>query len=65
MLDPGICSGHLRDCLFLGERGALVGWRFACEAAMVFEAVMFLLSVGLQHHFHEKDERFGMPYVLR
>ena len=38
---------------------------FVWDAAMVFEAGAFLLNVGLQHHFLEKDKQFGTPYVLR
>ena len=64
MFDPGGCSGRLRAYLFLGERHALLRWGFVWDAAMLSEAGAFLLSVGLQHHFQDKDRWFGMPYVI-
>ena len=43
-------------CCFVGG--------FVWDAAMVSGTEAVLLSVGLQHHFQEKDKRFGTRYVL-
>ena len=32
---------------------------------MVFEAGVFLLSVGLRHYFQEKAKRYCTPYIIR
>ena len=63
VFDPCGYSDYLRGCPFLAERRALLGGGFVSDAAMVYEAEMFLLSV-LQRHFREKDKRFSTPYDI-
>ena len=64
VFDPDGCTGRLRGCPFLGGWFSLLRGGFVWDAAMVSDAGAFLLSIGLQHHFQEKEMRFGTRRML-
>ena len=53
VLDPGGCTGHLRDGLFLGGWHALRIGRARLDAAMIAEARAVLIHGGVEHHLQE------------